>query len=248
MPGLILAGDLYGNRVVNGVSTGWLNMGNALKLEVKENTDRKDRPSKGKTTYGQNLNTVFVKKPADVSIELDEVNSENIALLWLGDSSDVSVTGASVTDEVLTAKQDVYQDLANPFVSTVVVQDVTDITTYVEGTDYELIANLGMIKILSTGSITLNDVLHIDYAYASKTSKKVTGGTNSSIKIALRLDGVNLATQADVLFNAWEAVLAPEGGIDLLSDDFTKLPLSGSLNLVTGKASPYEIETDLVSA
>lgn len=248
MSGLLLAGDLWGNRVVNGVSTGWLQMGNALKCEVKENADRKDRPSKGKTTYGQNLDSVFVKKPADVSIELDEVNSENIALLWLGDSSDVSVAGASVTDEALTAKQDVYQDLANGFISTVVVQDATDTTTYVEGTDYELVTHLGMIKVLSGGSISLGDVLHIDYAYASKTSKKVTGGTNSSIKIALRLDGINLATQKEVLFNAWEAVLAPEAGIDLLSDDFTKLPLSGTLNLVDGKASPYEIETDLVSS
>jgi len=248
MSGLLLAGDLYGNRVVNGVSTGWLLMGNALKCEVKENADRKDRPSKGKTTYGQNLDSVFVKKPADISIELDEVDSNNIALLWLGDASDESVTGASVTDEVLTAKIDVYQDFANRFVSSVVVQDVTDITTYVEGTDYELIAHLGMIKVLSGGSITLGDVLHIDYAYASSTSKKVTGGTNSSIKIALRLDGTNLATQTDVLFNAFEAVLAPDGGIDLLADDFTKLPLSGTLNLVPGKPSPYEIETDLVSS
>lgn len=48
---------------------------------------------------------------------------------------------------------------------TVVVQDDTDTTTYVEGTDYVIDYARGKVLALTGGSISAADVLHIDYTY-----------------------------------------------------------------------------------
>jgi len=246
MSGLLLAGDLYFNRIASNVKQGFLPFGNATSLKVKENADRKDRPSKGKSTYGQNLNTVFTKKPAEISIEVDTLNHDNIALAWMGDVVDVSVASGSFLAQPFTVIHDAYIQLNAEQVSALLVQDVTDTTTYVVTTDYELLPHLGLFKALSSGNISDGEVLHIGATFAGKASKKITGGTNSSIKMALLLDGRNLATGYDTIFNGWEAVLTPEDGVDMLSGDFESVKLSGTLNLVTGKPSPYEYEDNVV--
>ena len=55
-------------------------------------------------------------------------------------------------------------DLGYYNASVIVIQDVTDTTTYIEGTDYEFDAKAGYVSITPTadgGSITTGDVLHI---------------------------------------------------------------------------------------
>ena len=248
MSGFLGSGDVYYERVVAGVSTGWLRFGNATKMEIKENSEIKERKSKQKANYGQVLDSVAVKQPAEIAIALDDLDKDNLALVFLGDVVDAAVTGASITGEAQTAYLDKSIKTVQRKISTVVVKDVTDVTTYVEGTDYEIEnAEMGLIKILASGgTIVEGDVLHIDYAHGTITGNKVQGGTNASIKVALMLDGENFADQSKVLVNVWEAVLAPQSGVDFLSDDFSTLELNGTLNSPDGKPSGYEVETDLV--
>lgn len=76
-----------------------------------------------------------------------------------------------VTDEDVTAKLDRYVALANQIVSSVVVKDAaTGLTTYTNGTDYEIDAQMGMIRCLSTGTITADLALHVSYTKAAMTS------------------------------------------------------------------------------
>jgi len=246
MSGFLGSGKLYFNRVVGGVSQNWLPFGNATKFEIKENAEIKERKSKIKGTYGQVLDSVAIKQPPEVAIALDDLDKDNLALLFLGDVSSVSVTGGSVTSEAQTAKLDKSFELANRKVTSVVVKDVTDTTTYVENTDYEIVnADLGFVKPLSGGSISEDDVLHISYDYATIAGNKISGGTNSSIKVALKLDGENFADQSNVLVDVWEAVLTPQTGVDFLSEDFATLELNGTLNTPSGKSNSYEVQTDL---
>ena len=247
MSGFLGSGDLYYNRVVAGVDQGWLRFGNATKMEIKENSELKERISRQKDSYGQVLDSVAIKQPAEISVSLDDLDKDNLALVFLGDVLDAAVVGASVTGEAQTAH--IGRALKTDFrsISVVVVKDVTDVTTYVLGTDYTIDnAELGLISPIDGGAITEGDVLHIDYTYATIAGDKVQGGTNSSVKVALMLDGENFADQSKVLVNVWEAVLSPQTGVDFLSEDFTTLELNGSLNTPTGFASGYEVETGLV--
>ncbi len=246
MSGFLGSGDLYYNRVVAGVDQGWLRFGNATKMEIKENAELKERISRQKESYGQVLDSVAIKQPAEISVSLDDLDKDNLALVFLGDVVDAAVTGGTVTTEAQTAR--IGKAFKTEFrgISSLVIQDVTDTTTYVLDTDYTIDnAELGLITPIAGGGITEGDVLHIDYTYATIVGDKVQGGTNSSVKVALMLDGENFADQSKVLVNVWESVLTPQTGVDFLSEDFTTLELNGTLNTPTGKASGYEVETNL---
>jgi len=75
----------------------------------------------------------------------------------------------AVTDESVTADLGAYVALDYKRVTpgTVVVQDVTDTTTYVEGTDYVIDYANGELMALTGGSISDSDVLHVDYTYTA---------------------------------------------------------------------------------
>lgn len=260
MSGFLGSGDLYYNRVVAGVDQGWLRMGNATKLEIKENTELKERKSKQKSTYGQVLDSVAVKQPAELAVTLDDLDRDVLAMAFLGDVSDIDVTGASVTDEGhSTAEYGGYIRLANGNVSNVVIKDsATGLITYVVDVDYIISsAKSGMIQLIKgdgTDDIVENEDyvvstsgIEVNYDYANATGKKVKGGTNSSIKVGLMMDGENFADQSQVEVDIWEAVLAPQTGVDFLADDFATLELNGTLNTPSGYDSAYEVNTDLVS-
>lgn len=247
MAGFLGSGDLYYNRVVNGVSEGWFRFGNATRFEVKENAEIKERISRQAATYGQVLDSVSIKQPAEISVTLDDLDYKNLALVFLGGTSQVNVAGGSVTSEVFAAPADGASGmLANRKVSAVVVNGPSGTPTYVEGTDYAVAsAELGMITILAGGSITEGDLLEVDYTNATLTSNKVTGGTDSSIKVAMIMDGKNLADDSLAYVNVLEAVLTPETGVDFLSEEFATLELTGTLNTPAGEASAYTVEVDI---
>lgn len=260
MSGFLGSGDLFYNRVVAGIDQGWKRFGNAIKFEIKENTTLKERKSKQKSSYGQVLDSVSVKDSAEISVTLDDLDKDNLALAFLGDVTAINVTGASVTDEGQpTGSYDDFIRLTKGNISNVIIKDsATGLTTYVLDVDYKITsAERGLIQIIKgdgTNDIAENEAyvdgtsgLKVNYTYASSTGNKVKGGTNSSIKVALLLDGENFADQSQVSVDVWEAVLAPQTGVDFLADDFATLELNGTLNTPDGFASAYEINTDLVS-
>jgi hypothetical protein len=228
----------------NGDAQGFVDVGNATKFAIAEDAEIKERESRMKDTYGQVLDSVPIKKPASVSITLNDLKVENLAMVLFGNITDINVTGAAVTDEALTARLDKWAELDYRSVTaaTVVVTDSTGVTTYVEDTDYEVDYSLGMIKALSSGAITEAEALLVDYTYGNLTGKKIAGSAKPIIKCSLKLDGENQVNQKDCLVNVFEAVLKPAGEIDFLADDFNEVTFEGTLNTPSGKTSPYEVE------
>jgi hypothetical protein len=228
----------------DGNAQGFYDVGNATKFAIAEDAEIKERESRMKDTYGQVLDSVPIKKPASISITLNDLKVENLAMVLFGDITDINITGAAVTDEALTARLDkwVELDFRNVTAATVVVTDSAGVTTYVEDTDYEVNYSLGMIKALSTGAITDEEALLVDYTYGNLTGKKISGSARPIIKCSLKLDGENQVTQKDCLVNVLEAMLKPSGEIDFLADDFNEVTFEGTLNTPSGKTSPYEVE------
>ena len=247
MAGFLGSGDVYYNRVLGGVEQGWLRFGNATKFEIKENAEIKERKSKQKASYGQVLDSVAIKQPAEIAIALDDLDKDNLALVFLANVVDGAVTGAGATAEVHSAKLGKAFKTEFRKITSVVVNGPSGTPTYTLGTDYTIDnADMGLITPLATGRISEDELLEVDYTYGTVAGNKVQGGTNSSIKVALLLDGENFADQSKVVANVWESVLTPQSGVDFLADDFTTLELTGTLNTPSGKASPYEVETDVV--
>jgi len=246
MSGFLGSGKIYINRKVGSVYQGYHYIGNATKFEIKENTEKKERVSKDRSNYGSALNTVFIKKPAECNITLDDLDKDNLALIFLGNTSAVSVAGASVTDEVVTGYKDKILQTAHRNISAVVLTNSAASTTYVLDTDYQITdAKLGLIKVLAAGAIADAQSLKIDYTYGAMTSNKVAGGTNSSIIVQVLFDGVNQADQALAIVNVLEAVLSPTTGVDFLADNFTSIELAGVANVPAGGTEAYTVELDV---
>ncbi len=240
MSGRLFSGDLYFRRKLNGVFGPLLPFGNATKMALKENAEIKKRKSKQKADYGQILDAVGIKGEAEISLELDDLDKDSIALLFLGTASDINESGAAVTGEPYIAHLDTLIKLDHRNISAVVIGAL------VENTDFEIVnEKVGIIKILSGGSVSEDDPLSVNYTYSALTGSKVTGGTNASIKVQLFLDGYDLVSQKDAEVNVWEAELTPDSEMDFLADDFATLGLSGTMIKPANKPSAYEANLDL---
>ena len=243
MKGYILTGDVFLGRLTNtGGFQGFGKAGNAIKLEVKPDAEIKELTSNMRDTFGNVLDSVTISKPTTVALAMNQLDHDVIAMAAMGDTTVINVTAGSVTGEAVVAIHDKFVALANEAVSSAIIQDETDTTTYVAGTDYELINNLGLIKVLSTGAIADGATLHASYTNGNITGHRVSGSTNNILKVYILLDGKNLNDNSPCIARLYEAQLKPTSPINLLAADFSEVEFEGTLLLPAGKTAAYDID------
>lgn len=86
--------------------------------------------------------------------------------------------GAVTTAEVITLASGLGQT-ANSNIFGVTVKNSGDSTTYVEGTDYYIQYDLGIIGRIATGAITASQVLHV--TYSSPVTQVINNGNNFQV-------------------------------------------------------------------
>ena len=107
------------------------------------------------------------KSTASISFSTSEVTLEMQNKAFLGDivsADQVIATAEAVVVAGTLVKEGSIVDIGYFNATVLVVEDVTDLITYVEGTDYTFDAKSGYITIISSangGSITTGDVLHL---------------------------------------------------------------------------------------
>lgn len=243
MSGLILGGDVYVDVLdASGASTGLAGPFNCTQLAFTESTDLKQRISRGKSTYGQALDAVSLKKPSEAEFTFDETTKELIAAALLGSAVTRNGAGGSVTAEVHVARVGKIVQLAHGDVSAVVVKDTTGTTTFVAGTDYQLLsAEAGLIKILG-GDIADDDQLKINYTWAAESGIQIDGGAQPLIQFRVVMDGKNLTNGNGIICEIDKAIITPKAALDLFNSDFTPYKLGATLVLVDGATSPYRLK------
>ena len=174
----------------------------------------------------------------EANFTLHDMIAENIALAVRGVAS--TVAASSVVDEVGVAYKGGLLRTEFQGISSVVVQDVTDTTTYTEGTDYE-VRNAG-IFILESGILIVDeDVLHIDYDYVAV--EKVEALKVSALEFRVVFDGLNEAQAGKaVVVDIFRMKFGPAAALALISDDFAALELVASCladGTKTGLESQY---------
>lgn len=241
MSGILCAGDVYFDRLNDaGESTGIVYLFDAKKFGITEPTESKVRQSRGRDDYGQAKDTVYIKQPATISIEGDEVNANVLGLALMGESAALTQGSGTVTDTVVGLKQNVYIQLPHVNIDAVGVLLETDAdVALVEGTDYIINRRMGWIQALTVGGAAADNKL--TYAYSAVTGSKVTGGSKPVIRGRVILDGVNLANQQLVIVDVDEARLAPTGELDFASSEYVKVALAGLLRTLPGKTGPYTV-------
>jgi hypothetical protein len=239
--GFLGAGDLYLAIQVSGVFPEYVGPFECRKLEVKPNVTVKEMTSKGKTTYGQVIETVAVQQPADLTVELSEVAKDTLTIALLGTTSAITQASGSVTDEAITAKLGKWIVLSKAQVSGIVVTNSAATVTYVNGVDYIVNAEMGWVKALTGGAITESQSLKVDFSHAAITGTLIKGSTQAQIRARFLLDGVNFADDTPCIVTIHEAVIAADSAFDFLADDFNAVSLPGRMKTPTGFTEPYTV-------
>ena len=245
--GFIGSGDVYLALIgVGGVLGPLLDVGNTTKLAIKPNSDIKEQKSKKRDSYGDTLETVALKQPADLSMTLETVNRANLRYAFMGEDASYAQTAGTVSGspgETVIAALGGWVKLAHEEVSSVVLKDSTGTTTYVLGTDYEINARLGMVRALVGGAITDAQSLRAAYSYASFTGAAIRGNVKPQIRAYLLLDGKNLVDDSIGILECWEIVLSANSEFDWFKDDFNTIELAGRLKTPVGKTEPFVYKT-----
>lgn len=222
-------GKIYFDRFdSNGNRTGEFFLGNCPTFEITP-TPEEIKKFSSASAAADLLASDVIRTSLALHIVGDEFSKENLARALYGDTSTLAQTGSTVADEVVTVVAlDRWYELDYRKISSVVVQDDTDTTTYVLGTDYQLDTVTGRIYIIDGGSIVATDVLHVDYTYATESLNTVRGMTATSVKGFLRYIGDN-ARGPNYEIQIWRASVRADGAIGFISDEYASWSLTGDI-------------------
>ena len=245
--GFLGAGDLYIARynTATGTFDGFTGPFEAAKFEIKPNVELKELSSRGRSTYGQVIETVALPQPAEFTLEMPEVNKDALTIALMGAESTINQGGGTWTDtEITVVAKDQWIDLGKQNVAEAgfVVTSQDGLTTYVLGTDYEVNYRMGWVKVLTGSAITAGAVLAVSGTYGAVGGTLIRGGVNSQIRAKFRLDGINYADQKPVVVDVFEAVISADSAFDFLSNDFATVSLPGRLKTPTGKTEPFTVQ------
>lgn len=244
--GFLGAGDLYINRYDSDTAAyaGEKGPYECVKLEIKPNSDLKELTSKGKTTYGQVIESVPIPKPSDLTIELGEVDREGLAMALFGKVETLAVGAGTMTAESLVAKKGFWVQTSKRNLASagLLVKDSTGTTTYVLGTDYLVNYRLGTIKVLDGSAIVDGATLKVTGTSNAIDGSTIVGSTETQVRAKFRLDGVNFVDNTPSIVTIYEAVLTPDKAFDFLQDNFGTISLKGRMKTPTGFLSPFNVE------
>lgn len=197
--------------------------------------------------------SVLLQMDYSGKFSLDDIQYENLAMLFLGETTTTTATAQTVTAESHLKVQKGYsyqlgQTTANPVgnrnVKTVVVKDDKSTpTTYVAGTDYVVDPTLGRVTILAGGNIANDTNLLIGYATDPYTLDGMIS-KGESVKGQLRFIADN-PTGANIDYLMPYVEIAPDGDYQLKGDSWQTMSFTmsilknGDLEAVYANGRPY---------
>ncbi len=149
---------------------GYIDLGHMSENSIVRSVERGIYAS-DRSGVNEEIYTWLKKRGMAFEVTADETTKKSLQFALLADTPALQTQAAgSVVDEAFTAKLDRWVRLANRKVSAVVVTNSAATVTYVLGTDYEVDAELGAIRCFSSGAITADQALLVDYTKAVMTS------------------------------------------------------------------------------
>ncbi len=170
------------------------------------------------------------KKSAEIKFDTADITLEMQNRAFLGDlvsSDQTAVTDQAVVVSGTEVKGGYIVDIGYYNATTVLVQDESDTTTYVEGTDYSFDAKSGYITIIEGGGISDGDVLHL-----TVTAPAITMNTSATMKNS-SLNGRFIVITSSQTGNNFKYVfknvsVTQDGDFQLKGEEIGKLSFSGS--------------------
>ncbi len=245
---LLGRGRLYlAPLLADGTPDCYRDVGNATDLSLTVTTESVEHQSSRQGTRVVDADCILSLK-IEIGFTLDEMNYQNLAQFFLGDATAAAFTNpaiAGVTNQPITtsAKKGVWYQL----VDGVSGDRIYDIETanlsvrrdpsgtpvvLVQGTDYEVDEDNGMIFILSTSAtVIVGDELDFTLAADAGANPNIhqmcaltSGVTNVAVKF-VSLDGCDSDKVQEWQFH--RVNLKPEGELPLIGDEFATMGFTG---------------------
>lgn len=238
----------------NGIPQGYRFLGNAPEFSISMETETLEHQA---STGGLKVvdKEVVISQKVNLSLSLDEISFENMALFFSGtsttfdNSAAASATPVSGANNLVVDEQgrwfDIYttgSGVPTTNSSGVRLYDIGAVTITggasgttpaVLGTDYELDSKMGRVFVIDGSTVlTVADSPHnlsvAQNAGAATSVDEVRALTQTSVKGALKFISENPA-DADVQteFQFHQVSLKAEGDFGLISDEFTTMSLTG---------------------
>jgi hypothetical protein len=240
--GFVGSGDVYLTPILTGGGFGKRkDTGNTTKFAIKSNSTLKQQKSKKRDSYGTVLESVALQDPAELSMTLETVNRDSLRYCFQGEDAAYAQVGGAVLNEVVIMQIDGWVQLANEDLAAagVVLTNSAGVTTYVEGTDYEVLRRLGWVRAKTGGAITDLQSCLIDYTANAFTGAAIRGNVQPQIRAMLELDGENKVDNSIGILRCWEVILSPSSEFDFFKDDFNTIELTGQLKVPPGRTEPF---------
>lgn len=193
-----------------------------------ENVEHFSGKGPNKNKDWEHLNSYRVKWAATA----EELSVENMKLFFASDSTeDIVQTGATVSAEAIADVEPfrgyklAYHSLENVVPSSVVVKK--GLTTFIEGTDYEVDYKEGILYILG-GAIVSGDDITVDYKALTVTTgtyTQINGSSRSNYEGDIIFVG-NPGAGHKLTVKGYVSIM-PSGDVALIGDDLVKLQLGG---------------------
>lgn len=244
MSGLLLAGDFYLNRLTDsGQETSWEGPLNTTQLSVNTASNRVNRLSKKRGSYGQALSSVTIAQPTEITIALDDQPASVLAMALLGDIATVNQASGNVTDEAVTLPANggwatlANRNLASEGLEAKQAADDAEIPIAQIEVNYAL----GMIRGKPGTAMAAGGAIKFSYQHNAISGTKVRGGIKSQTRLKIRGDMKNLDTGKMVHFDVPECSVAPTAAVDLMASEFVTTTLGGVVKLVEGQTEPFTL-------
>lgn len=229
--GKVYLADLDSNDLVTG---GFRFLGNVPELRLQMSTESKEH--RESTTGRQSVDLIIDQvQSGKLMTRLENFSKENLALALFG--TDSSITGATVTDESITAKLGYSVPLANINVTTFTSLEVGANTISATG-NFSVDLKAGMVAFEADPADTnlVEDATCL-CTYTFGTQKKITGFTSSRKNYWLRFNGLNTVDSFNpVVVDIFKVTFDPQKELSMINTELSTLDLDGSM--LYSNASP----------
>jgi len=178
------------------------------------------------------------KTDVAANFSTDEVTSAAIAIAFSGEKiTTTQPIGAAVAVVLTGAVVGGYHPLEVYDISNIEVKDETDTTTFIDGVDYSLAANSGLLHIIESGAITDGDNLNLTLDYPEKTYAGVAAYKKATLEGQfLVVTDTDTNNDFNILFKRMSVALDGDFGLKN-PDEYGTLPFSGSALIDTTTVS-----------
>lgn len=210
-------GQVFLATRVSGKPAGFEFVGNVSELMLNPQTEKIEHME---SQTGNNSVDKVIERAlkVEMSMTIDSVASDNLARLVFGKVTKNAVSTVTAEEHTAYAGKNLILDKINLTAFTSLT-DSGATTTYVAGTDYEVVdLAAGMIRIIDGGAIT--DGSTVEANYSAGASETVAAFAKPNTEYWLRFNGLNTAEDNNpVVVDCFKVRFAPADELPIINND-----------------------------